>query len=385
VLSQKDALLHIAVQIVKILRIKYVFLQLVVITFLFIAAFIPEDITAGVFVVLSYFVTFVVNFIILLYLFQSGFRREFTAILCVIIAISSIVGVLEGFFRAYIPFYLDTFLNYDFARTQYAIVRSEYRIFGTLGNPIIYGIEMALGVPFVMEVINKFARYTLLALMLLASFFTLSTTVVVLYVILFVGAFIISRVKLQVVYFALTLIVLSVFIALLFPEVVVQVIGSPQLSRALGGNASSIGVRQYLLNWSLERIWEGSNLGTLLFGHGLKSSIAAVTSLGMGSVDSLDNTYTTLLYETGILGVGAFILMGLHLCIDLVRRYKRSLHWYTLFGLLVVGFSFTTIYYSTFNLIWVASVVALYTDGHKRQSDREVKALHVAAHSVNHQ
>lgn len=384
--SGKNALsLRVPVKAIQVLRSNYVVLQFAVIIFMFVATIVSEDFTAGMFVVISYFVTFALNFVILLYLFQSGFRREFVTILCIVIAVASLVGVIEGLFRAYIPFYLDTYLNYDFARTQYAIVRPEFRVFGTLGNPIVYGIEMALAIPFVAEVTNKPIKYILIALLLLAGFLTLSTTVVILNAILLGGAFIISRIKLRVLFLAFTLLMLLALVAMLFPEVLVQIANSPQLGRAIGGNASNIAVRQYLLSWTLEHTWDGSNIGILLFGHGLKSSIAAVTSLGIGSIDSLDNTYTTLLYETGTLGLASFVLMGWCLCIGLAHSHKHSLHWYSLLGLLIVGLSFTTIYYSTFNLLWVASVATLYNAGRKGQVDNEVKALYVTAHRTDHE
>ena len=84
-----------------------------------------------------------------------------------------------------------------------------------------------------------------------------------------------------------------------------------------------------------------------------------VRSLGIGSLTNLDNTYATLLYETGLAGLGGFCLMGVSVIVGLRRFARSSLHWYAALGLFVVCLAFDAIYYSTFNFLWVASVASL--------------------------
>jgi Zn-dependent protease with chaperone function len=97
-----------------------------------------------------------------------------------------------------------------------------------------------------------------------------------------------------------------------------------------------------------------------------------VQTLGLGRLATLDNTYTTVFFESGALGLMAFLAVGSNVLVGHRWAIRKNLHWYSILSLLVAGFAFTTIYYATFNLIWVASVATLAFDTQGRSNRRVV-------------
>jgi len=354
----------------------YVPYQIVVVWIFLISALISTDVEAGLFVVLLYFITFVVDFLIVNYLFRAGFRQEFSIILCTVASAAALVGIIEGVFHYYLPFYRQTFLNYNYESMSYAMIRPEFRVLGTLGNPLIYSVAMILVVPFAMEIKSPLKRYLVIMLLIMASFLAISTTGLVMGVILFAGYYILSPRKLHFIGVGLLAVLAVVLLASFIPpffegggsnivstwaaEFAFHDYGDPQ--------AMNIQIRRDLFAWSLERFWSDKSFASMLFGYGLKSAIKAASALQLGSLDTFDNTYTTLLFESGILGLGTFLLMGLNTIISFRKRAKDNLHWYSVLGLFVAGMSFTTIYYNTFNFVWVASVAALSFDSLRSSS-----------------
>ncbi len=353
----------------------YVPYQIIVVWIFLISALISTDVEAGLFVVLLYFITFVVDFLIIRYLFQKGFRREFSVILCIVASVAALVGIIEGVFHYYLPFYRQAFLNYNYESISYAMIRSDFRALGTLGNPLIYSVALLLVVPFAMEIKSSLKKYLVVMLLILAFFFAVSTTALVMGVILFVGYYILSPHKLRFVQVGL-LAALAVMLWMLFISPSSDggessIFSSWAAEFAFGEYENpqirNIQIRRYLATRSLEIFWSDKSFTSVLFGHGLKSSIEAVSVLQLGSFNTFDNIYATLLFESGILGLGAYLLMGLNTLTSFRQRAKDNLHWYSVLGLFVAGISFTTIYYNTFNFVWVASVAALLFDGSQWQ------------------
>ena len=352
----------------------YVPYQIIVVCVLLISALISNDVEAGLFNVLLYSTIFIVDFLILYHLFNMGFREQFSVILCIVASIAALIGIVEGTFHYYLPFYKQIFLSYDYERISYTMIRSDFRaLLGTLGNPLVYSVAMVLVIPFAMEIRNSFKKFFVVTLLILASFLAASTTSLIMGAFLLTGYYLLSRRKTRLVLLGVGVVVFIMLFVL-----------HPFLERSSGNvisawtaefdfrnfenpQAMNIQIRRDLFIWALEQFWSDRSFASVLFGHGLKSSITTVSALRLGNLQTFDNTYINLLFESGIMGLAAFLLMGLNMVVGFRKRAWDNLHWYSVLSLLVAGMAFTTIYYGTFNFIWVASVAALSSDTRLRR------------------
>ena len=258
---------------------RYLPFQILVTLTLFISALIASNVQAGLFVVLSYFATFVLNFLVIDYLFQRGFRRAFVLLVCGVAVVAAAVGIVEGLFHSYVSVYADWFLGYDYAAMSYAMTRADFRVLGTLGNPILYAVAMTLTVPFAGEIRNRVMRYGLVAALFLASGLALSTTAVLVWFVFGLGFAVLSRHRKR-------LILLTIALASLGLGLRASLAGDDTVSfdmamlRLVGGNPDNTNIRQQLLNQTLESFRNERSVITILFGHGLKSTIEACPQPG---------------------------------------------------------------------------------------------------------
>jgi hypothetical protein len=356
--------------VVRSFPVPYIPLQLFVTCTFVISAFASADVEAGLFLALQYSVTFVLNFLILYYLFKVGCRQQLVVVLCIIVGIVAVVGVLEGVCRYYLPFYGTMFLNFDPDRMRYAMVREDFRTLGTLGNPILYAAALTLSVPFALELRRRIIAWSLVGLLAVASALAVSTTAAVMWAVLAAGGFFISRRKTKL------RLILAVCVAMAILLPFLSALSAPQGWLVSGWRAeisfgddtnkqyANIIVRGKLLDQAITLYSAHSDFWSLLVGRGLKSSQAVVTGmmLDQRSLKTLDNTYATLLFESGFLGLLGYIAVGASVLLGYKQGMRRNLHWYTVLSLYLAGVAFVTIHYSTFNFVWVASVAAMHHD-----------------------
>jgi len=346
---------------------RYVPYQFAVVFSFFVSTLISNDVEAGLFVVWSYFTTFILNFFILYYLFKRGFRQKFVSILCTVISIAALIGIVEGIARYYLPFYRDWFLMYDYQAMQHAMARSDFRVLGTLGNPITYSTAMVLALPFALEVKHHLLRSLVIVLLLMATIFTVSTTTAMMWLILLAGFLSTSKRKTRQTFFIVAIVImLTIFLMLRFSKATGYLVSGWSQEFAFGDQPNNqflnVQIRRDLFFWILRRFGGDLNFVNVLFGHGLKSTVQAVNTLGLGRLSTLDNQYTTILFESGILGLFTFLAVSFNILVGYRWAIRKSLHWYSVLSLLMAGMAFTTVYYTTFNFVWVASVAALAFD-----------------------
>lgn len=342
--------------------------QILVTITLLLAALLASDMQAGLFVVLSYCATFALDFLVVYYLFRRGFRRAFVLIICGVAATAATIGIVEGLFRLYVGVYADWFLGFDFATMSFAMTRTDFRALGTLGNPILYAVAMTLAVPFALEIRNRVIRYGLVAALFLASCLALSTTAVVVWFVYSIGFMVLSQQRKQFVLLAIILVGVGMGVRTsLAGDDAVNFDATVQ--RLVVGNLDNTNTRQLLRDQALELFRNERSVITILFGHGLKTAIEVVRGAGVSSLTTLDNAYATLLYETGLAGLGAFGLMGVNVIVSLRRFARQNLHWYAALSLFVMCLVFDAVYYSTFNFLWVASVASLAFEAKSRSRD----------------
>ena len=355
---------------------RYVPYQLVVAWVFLVSAFVSRDVTAGLFVVLSYSATFILDFLIIYHLFKRGFRQQFVNILCVVISTAALIGIIEGVFRYYLPCYRTWFLMYNYQAMQYAMIRPDFRALGTLGNPIVYSAAMAMSFPFTLEIRHRLLRFLMAGLLLTATMLAVSTTTAIMWLVLLAGLFLISRRKTRLILSIIAMIaLLAILLTLRFSkEAMGYLVSGWSREFAFGDLANdqflNIRIRRDLLLWTLTRFGGDLSFSSILFGYGLKSAIQAVQALSLSRLSTFDNTYATILFESGILGLISFLAMAFNVLVGYRWAIRKSLHWYSILSLLMAGMAFMAVYYATFNFVWVASVAALASDARlKRQSD----------------
>ncbi|MBI5034845.1 MAG: hypothetical protein HZB51_30340 [Chloroflexi bacterium] len=340
-------------KILVILLDRYVRIQLFIVWLFSFGAVISANLQSGMFVALSYFITFVLDYMILVYLFRRGFRSEFIAILVFVAFLATLVGAAEGIVGYSLSFYTDAFLNANVIR--------GFRVLGTLGNPIIYPMALILAVPLIMEIKASYIKYPMIGLVFVVSLLAISTTAVLMWALLGLGIAMISKRKVRlivIVAVALTLILLAI------PSLGWDsgYIGSIPLERLVLTNPVSTQTRLDVLFGVWDIYVRDLDVFRLLVGYGLRSVSPAVQSLGL-QTDTPDNVYMALLFENGLLGLGAFLFLGAAILWRFRWSIWKRLDGYAILAWFVAGFIFTTIYYETFNFVWVALVANLTVIG----------------------
>ncbi len=345
----------------------YVAAQYVVLIALTIAAIISQSLEGGSLVILSYSSTFILNFIIVYHLFKEGYRRQFTIILCAIMTLAAILCILEGLFRFYLPFYFEMLSNYDYQAMQYAAIRIDFRAMGVLGNSIVSSVALVLAIPFVYD-LRHWVKYPIIVMLLCATYLTLSRTALLILLPLLVGLFVLSKRKpFEIIYVMMLLILIFLLLPSNVRDSVLSAVDQ-YLNRDQGVN---VVFRQQMVEWGIREFLSQQNLLNSIFGEGLKSTSILPTTVASRNVTTIDNAYLTLLLETGIFGL--FSLLASYIMALRVdrRALSRNFHWYGVLGLMIAGLSFVTVYYATFNLIWVASIAVLAIE---RQMDQPSSA-----------
>jgi hypothetical protein len=346
---------------------RYIPLQVLFVMTMLMSTMSGYDVQASLFVILNYSLTFIINFIILYNLFLNGYRRHFATVLCIAITIAAILCLLEGLFRIYLPFYFGFFQNFNYNAASYQLIRTDFRALGVLGNPIISSVALTLAIPFVLDLKSKI-KYIIIALIIAASLLTATRTILLIWAAYLLGLVILSGTKRSMLFFIFPMMAL-LFFAL--PSDITGIISRPITNYLTRDQLGNVQIRQMLFGSSLTYFLGQQDLIIVLLGEGLKSG--SLLAYAVGGVSTLDNVYMTVLVETGLIGFCAFAIC----CIAAVFLYpgkKASMimHWASILGWLLAGLSFVTIYYATFNLIWVASVALLVHEGAGARSSQPV-------------
>ena len=315
---------------------------------MFISLLLSVDFNAGVFVIMSYFSSFCVNLVIIYYLFSRGFFDEFAKIICAVASVAAILGIVEGIYHIIFPFYEAMFLAFDYNSMSYAMTRDDYRILGTLGNPIVYSVAVIMVIPFVLKLHNVFIKSIIIVSILLATFLTYSRSP---WIVLFSMIFFSNYSKRKLFVLVSSLILISGF---LFFNPIAQSTKDVIIEKVVYRDAENITIRSDLFQWALSIFFEKLDMVSITFGNGIKSSVKATYDLSSGQMNTIDNVYATVLYEYGIMGLFFYSVVLIN-----VLRYgwnNKDFYFASSVGFLLVGFSFTTIYYFTVNFVWVAIV-----------------------------
>jgi hypothetical protein len=311
---------------------------------------------------------FVLNFIVLSWIFERGGRRLFVLVLCWVAVTAAALGVAEGLFSYRPPVFVDWFSNYQYELGTEAIgVGEGYRVNGTLGNAIVYAMAMILCIPFAAEIRSKWARIGVILLLVVAAAYTISKVVALAVLPVCIWALWRLKARRFILWGGfLTLLALGSQLAPGAGQRVLETLLFSRWSARLSDPrtaAYSLGVRAEMAG----SVFSGAtDPGSFLIGHGLLSE-SRVSREFIPELGTLDNTYLTFYYETGLVGLLAYLYAFVGPLWDLRHLAKRSLHYWAVVSLLMGSVSFVSYHYYTFNFVAAASIATLYAEQQVRR------------------
>lgn len=328
---------------------------------------------------LLYYCTFVLNYAILRHVTRAyGVRWLSTVVVCIGLAAAA-VSIVQGVIGLSIPMYDEWYRSYSRVEAENYTL-TTVRASGTMSNPILYGLLMALVIPYAFDLKHTIRRTLVVLVVLLAAGLSGSRTVLV--AALFgVGAVVVYRWRtLWVLPFAaIGLVVLAVSLGGVSTvgedsrvDFLLQRAGlRPETNEAVSAAAFGINLRREVLAQGLREMsdeWEGL---TWIVGRGY----FAATSVGQRVLPwytTVDNVYMTVVYERGLLGLALFVGAGLTFLSRTRHAATVTLHWYAPLVLALAGFSFSWDAYSTFNILAVGSMAI--TMWHEERARRQLAA-----------
>ncbi len=313
----------------------------------------------GCFAIFQQFVTFVIGYWVIRYFVQAGFKEILIRWIRVFGGAAAFIGVLEGYFHIMLPFYKQYYNGLMAYPIDLFIFHPSYRVYGTLGNPILFSVAMILLIPFVSGIKWSIVRAILLFLLILAGFATRSRTLMIGIVIIGIGILSICFRRRKIATMLVLLLAAVLGIGLLldanisldtFVERTMDEVGSRD-------NFSNVNIRLAAWNSAINTVLEETDLVRVLFGYGVYSANTIPTELGYATLSTIDNNQITILYEGGILSFGVYLIGFAFVLLPKFRGATRQLHWWNILALFFIGFSFVTLRYQSFNILWVTSVV----------------------------
>ncbi|MGV3616326.1 MAG: O-antigen ligase family protein [Fimbriimonas sp.] len=342
---------------------KYVVYQTVFFIFLIVSSFLAPTPLVAIQHSLRYFCTFVVNYILFLYLIERygpGWLNRAAATAGILSAIIAIVDTFGGF---RLPIYA-TFFEAARIVENAEVGLDAVRGIGTMGNPILMSALMLLAIPYVFEIRFPAVRAIGFVLICLGAATTVSRTFILGLLIYFVGWLFIYRTG----FLKVLGIVFASFLLLGVVGVLDPLADDPRVQvwqsrMGLGGSesqyaASNISTRQDASKSAIRSIEEEWGPTDFLTGKGAFSSAEVGEDLSAG-YNTIDNTTITILYERGLLAVIAFYASFVSALIVGRRHAFRTLHWWAPIAMLACGISFDFEAYTTFNILLAGSVAII--------------------------
>jgi hypothetical protein len=141
---------------------------------------------------LLYYSTFVLNYVILRHVTKHYGTRWLSGVVVGLGVAAAAVGIMQSVIGMPLPVYDTWFENY-FRRPPQDYSLATSRATGTMSNPILYGLLMALVVPYALELKNRPARAVALFTIMLAAGLSGSRTAVLVVAVFAGGALLVYR------------------------------------------------------------------------------------------------------------------------------------------------------------------------------------------------
>lgn len=336
-----------------------------------------------------YYCTFVLNYVVLRHMTRTAGRQWLSTVVVALGLAAAAVGILQGLAGLQLPMYDTWFRAYSrVPPPDYSLATT--RAHGTMGNPVLYSVLMALVVPYALDIGRAPIRAVALYVILLAAGLSGSRTAMIV-VVFAIGALVVFRwaaVRAMPIV-AVGLLALAASLGSLTPKAqdsrltrLVERFDLSDQSKALlnadakttaaalekataeGPKGESNSHVSAALGISLRRgaVTEGFREMTQEWG-------ALTWFVGRGSLTSpaigmrlqpwyntVDNVFLSVLYERGLIGLSLFLCVFLSILIATRRAALNTVHWYAPLALALTGLSFCWDAYSMFNILAVGSM-----------------------------
>jgi hypothetical protein len=370
--------------VLSFLRERYCVIQSIYACVLVAAALRAPSPPAALHWTLLYYCTFVLNYVILRHVTRLHGSHWVSVVVVALGVAAAAVSIVQGVIGIPLPMYDAWFQNYfSTAPENYALPTS--RAAGTMNNPVLNSVLMALLIPFALDVKNTRARSVALFTILFAAGLSGSRTVVIV-VVFAAGAVVVYRwcAVRALPSVALGLVLLAVSLTWLTPgehnsrlgllvdrlTFLVHTDAGPnsrsrgriafpsasdpgaqaEVSAALGVSLRKGAVIEGIREMTQE--WEPL---TWIVGRG--SFTAPFIGMRIQPwYNTVDNVFLSVLYERGLLGLTLFVGAFLSFLIATRRTAMTTVHWYAPVTLALAGLSLCWDAYSMFNILVVGSM-----------------------------
>jgi hypothetical protein len=306
-----------------------------------------------------WFSTFVLCFLIVDLLLDKIGLRGVTLAICSVAVLQIVIGVLEGFFQTRFALYELSYFNY--LASMGAVFFGDrgtswdLRILGTLGDPILFGTVLMLSIPFIEKLKLKYIRLLLIAFASVIALMTLSRTVLLFFACYLLFYLWHSSVTKKV---AAALLIVALYLIGTHTNNVLFNNWSMRLDEeSVAQDSSGLELRKNMTLEAVEFSLLRSDIWEALCGHGFYSS--ADIARGYQKVSTtIDNTYATILYENGLVGLLLYLVICLLPFWRMARRGNLLLI-AAYVGMMLCGFSFVTPKVFSVNVLMVTIIAVL--------------------------
>jgi hypothetical protein len=359
---------------------------------------------------LLYYCTFVLNYVILRYITSLYGTNWLSAAVAGIGVAAAGVAIVQGVLGIQLPMYDAWFENY-FRRPPDNYALATARAHGTMNNPILFCLLMALVIPYAFELRNRPARALALFTIMFAAGLSGSRTAVFVIAVFAAGAVFVYRWRavraLPAVAGGVALLAVSLgwltpagqgsrvtFLAeragltegsktalidepdtasTAVPGKTPQAAPKPPrkpVSEAELSSALGINLRKGALTEGIREISQEWGPVTWIFGRGA-FSVASVGKRIRPWYNTVDNVYLSVLYERGLSGLVLFVSAFVSFLVVTRGASAITVHWFAPVTLMVAGFSFCWDAYSMFNILVIGSMaIAMWHQEQLRASRR---------------
>jgi glycosyltransferase involved in cell wall biosynthesis/O-antigen ligase len=361
-----------------------------------------------------YYCTFVLNYVVLRYITSIHGTHWLSAAVAGLGVAAAGVAIVQGVIGIPLPMSDAWFENY-FGRPPENYALATARASGTMNNPILFCLLMALVIPYAFDLSRRSARALALFIIMFAAGLSGSRTSVFVVAVFAAGAVFVYRWRAVKALPAVGagLVLLAVALGWLTPagqgsrvtfltERSGLTAGAKTALDSGPDAAAEAGLKQKPatasrpkpatdaelsaalgINLRKGALWEGlremtQEWGPLtwIFGRGA-FSVAAVGKRIRPWYNTVDNVYLSVLYERGLAGLILFVGAFISFLFVTRRASAITVHWFAPVTLMVAGFSFCWDAYSMFNILVVGSMaLAMWHQEQLRAPKPEAAANH---------
>ena len=363
---------------------------------------------------LLYYCTFVLNYVLLRYVTRL-YGTQWLSVVVVALGVAAAgVGIVQAVLGIPLPMYDAWFENY-FARPPEDYALATARAAGTMNNPILYCVLMALVIPYAFDLGNRRVRAVALFTVMFAAGLSGSRTGVFVVASVAAAAVMVYRWRavraLPAVGLGLVLLMASLSVVssgaeasrlgfmferlgFLADRAAVDERSRPVLNAEEATGSRTAGIEAANKLDAAERAEVSAALGVSLREGAVRETVREMLHewgpttwiAGRGSLTSatvgmriqpwyntVDNVFLCVLYERGLTGFALFAGAFLSFLVATRRAAMITVHWYAPLTLAVIGLSFCWDAYSMFNVLAVASMaVAAWHAERGASTDGEV-------------